>query len=192
MVLMSQQQNKRFPAIKISINNLKKADITKEKDFIGLSFNNKSLVRVNLIGLVVSVDETGFLLDDGSNNVFCRFFDFFPKKKLSTGELILVIGKPRIFEKQIYVSCEVVRVLEDFSWFKLRELELGKEKNTNSFSEKSISRVYSALKELDGGFGVDELQLKTYLGYDAKLFIETLIKNGDVFQVKNGKFKVLG
>lgn len=193
MAMTEHQQIKKFSAIKISINNLKNTtNIIKEKEFISLSFNSETLVRVNLIGIVVSVDETGFLLDDGTNNIFCRFFDFFTNRKLTVGELILVVGKPRFFENQIYVSCEIIRPLEDFSWFKLRKLELEKEENNRANdSEKTISRVYSILKELDKGQGVDISNLNSHLGYNAKFFIENLIKNGEVFKIKGEKFKVL-
>jgi len=189
MVLV-EQQIKRFPAVKVSIKDIKSAKIVNENNNFSLVLNDTPLFRVNIIGSVVSLSEDGFLLDDSSGNVFVRYFDFVPKKKLVLGDLVLVVGKTRVFEREIYISCEVVRILDDVNWFKLRQEEL--KKNNGDFNEEKSSRVvYSKLKELDEGSGVDVGKLNGVLGYDAKFFIDELVKGGDVFEIKVGVFKVL-
>ena len=99
------------------------------------------------------------------------------------------------------VLIEIIKKI-DAVWAKVRKLELGnsnKEFNTqqsNTVEEEvtdltSTNKILKLIKELDKGDGVsiENLSLKNINDLDK--IIDMLLKEGDVFEIKPGKLKVL-
>jgi len=100
-----------------------------EPNFIQ-TVDGRTFSRVNLISVVASepvpdVNFNTFIIDDGSGRVPVRVFGEQSKKiKVQLGEIILLIGRPREFNQQVYIVPEIVKKIEDKTWIDLRRLEL--------------------------------------------------------------------
>lgn len=135
---MDQQTfQKRQTAVKLWISDLLNATHSREEGEFGLNlFKTKNLIfsRVNLIANVIfrsdSEDNSysAVTLDDGSGALQVKAWrsDTILLQDINIGSLILVIGKPRVYNKELYIQPEIVSVLDDFHWEILRKLELLK------------------------------------------------------------------
>ncbi len=91
--------------------------------------------RVNLIASTVLIykSEDGnyanLTLDDGSGDAV-RVKAWREDTKLlgnvKVGDLVNVIGRVRLFNKEVYVLPEIVKVMDDANWGRLRRIELSK------------------------------------------------------------------
>ncbi len=155
-----------------------------------------------------------FILDDGSGRVSLRFFE--SAKPLDVGDIVIVVGRPREFGTERYVVPEIVRKINDPKWIELRKLELAKIKHnivsaespvqeskdtvsdgelaieTDDFADENpMSKIVNIIKELDGGPGADFSELAKKFDGDAELHLKKLLEQGDIFEVKPGRYKVL-
>lgn len=168
--------------------------------------------RVNIIGVVVSkppsegVSYNSVVLDDGAGKISVRSFE--KNKDLdgaAIGDIVLVVGRPRFFGREIYIIPEIMKKIEDKGWVKVRKLELGlkspviikeevkgeKEKKEENI-EIPAEGIIELIKFLDTGEGADiDDVIKNSKLKEAEKIIDNLLKQGDVFEVKPGKIKVL-
>ena len=65
--------------------------------------------------------------------------------------------------------------------------------NRETLNDISISEgIYSLIKELDNGDGVSfEDILGKFKGAEAEAIINTLLENGNIFEIRPGRLKVL-
>jgi len=97
--------------------------------------NNLKVSRVNVIASVVNKyknDENSYAyitIDDGSGAVDVRAWreDIGLLDKCEIGDLILLIGRAKEFNENIYVIPELIKKLDNSSWAKVRKIELEKE-----------------------------------------------------------------
>ncbi|MEK6952890.1 MAG: OB-fold nucleic acid binding domain-containing protein [Nanoarchaeota archaeon] len=97
--------------------------------------NNLKVSRVNIIASVVNKyknDENSYAyitIDDGSGAVDVRAWreDITLLGKCEIGDLILLIGRAKEFNENIYVIPELIKKLDNSSWAKVRKIELEKE-----------------------------------------------------------------
>ncbi len=169
-----------------------------------LSKDGVKISRVNLIGTIISKEDgdnfVSVVLDDGSGKISVRTFE---QKgllvDLKIGDTVLVIGRPREYGER-YVLLEILKKLQDNKWIKIRKLELGKveprkievsvEENVETKQDSVADNVIECIKRLDSGEGVDfEVVLEQVKG--SKEVVDALLKEGDVFEVKPGRLKVL-
>ena len=122
--------------------------------------------------------------------------------KIDIGNIVLVIGRPREFASEKYILIETIKKINP-AWAKVRKLELIKNlKISNSISndnnlikeeivKSSTNEIIKIIKELDKGDGVsiENLSLKNINDLDK--IIDMLLKEGDIFEIKPGKLKVL-
>ncbi|NOZ80208.1 MAG: hypothetical protein GXP63_00930 [DPANN group archaeon] len=89
--------------------------------------DGRQVSRVNLVGIVIAREEGSgeFLLDDGSSTVVVRSFeDTAIPAEVKVGDPVLLVGRPRLFGKDIYVFPEIIRRLENPGWIRFRKREL--------------------------------------------------------------------
>ena len=123
--------------------------------------------------------------------------------KVDVGDSILVIGKAREFNNEMYVMPEIIKKI-DLGWLNVRKFELtnsvfekrqqGKKESSpaEEITENFIESVYSIIKELDTGDGVSiEEVLKSSKTSHAEDIVKKLLANGDIFEIKPGRLKVL-
>ena len=209
---MPEQQavQKRQVAYKVRVKDILDGAYVKEEgwkpNYIKVGENKVS--RVNLIGaIVLKIDGSNIVLDDGSGKIPLRVFEnnvFFENADI--GDAVLVIGKPREFGSEKYVIPEILRKVEDTAWIGVRknELKLKKTPNMNHEKEEKLEetveeikedpheKVFNLIKEMDKGEGVDtEEIINSVKDIDVEKIISKLLENGEIFEVKHGKLKVL-
>ena len=208
---MPEQQavQKRQVAYKVRVKDILDGAYVKEEgwkpNYIKVGENKVS--RVNLIGaIVLKIDGSNIVLDDGSGKIPLRVFEnnvFFENADI--GDAVLVIGKPREFGSEKYVIPEILRKVEDTAWIGVRKNELmlrktsstgQKEENAEEVveevKEEPYEKVFDLIKKMDKGEGADiEEVISGVKDIDVEKIIKRLLENGEVFEVKHGKLKVL-
>lgn len=203
-----QKFQKRQTAYKIRIKDMIDSNYVKTDGMTPnfLDMSPKEVSRINILGVVVDKSDLGnyktITIDDGSGKVSARVFDSNTLlEKIDVGNIVLIIGRPREFSSEKYILIETVKIVNP-KWAKVRELELEKNMGVNNSIEKDDSVVedvilkpsnelVNLIKKLDKGEGVsiEEISLKNVKDVDKTINI--LLKEGDIFEVKPGKLKVL-
>jgi len=207
-------QVKRQVAHHIRISTLLNGEYVKkqgwEPNYV-LTTEGAMVSRVNIIGIVISPPSPLSLdLDDGSAKLVVRQFDESVRlMHLKIGDPVIVIGRPREYERSIYVIPEIVKVIKDHNWIKVRQQELKAEplqspsshrpedevviekQESQTFREQYES-IYALIRQLDDGRGADiEQILQSSDMADGEKIIKQLILEGEVFEMSPGKLKIL-
>lgn len=216
---MAEEPQKRQVARKLWIRDLLASSYVREE---GVRPNHVVLAdgshaaRVHLMGVVVAVTAEGLptlALDDGTGRITVRAFE--PSAQMSRiaiGDAVLVVGRPRQFNAEIYVLPEIVRRLPDLAWLEVRKRELGQAPGATAQAlphapapasqpvvedvlDESFGlteHVLEAVRSLDQGQGADtEAVLQQVNDAGAERTIRFLLQNGDIFEVSPGRLKVL-
>jgi RPA family protein len=187
-----------------------------------LSLKNEKISRVNLIGIVVTIPENSqsVFLDDGTGKIEVRSFeksDIF--KDITIGDIVLIIGRPRDFNNEIYINVEIIKKITNKGWLEYRKKEIllrnilkpdmlkevpeknfisednveGSKQEESKLKEETIDEIDELLikiKNLDTGSGCDVQELiEINQGYEA--MVEQLLLKGEIFELAPGKIKVL-
>ena len=161
-----------------------------------------------------------FVIDDGSGKISVRSFEKEDNiSKFDVGDAVLIIGRPREFNNEKYIIPEIAKSIQNPMWIEVRKLELelnknfGAEMNDKNINENEAARntivpeeaeevnanvksdsdvIYDLIKKLDAGNGVQiEEVIEKSNSADAEKLINILLENGNIFEVKPGKVKVL-
>lgn len=196
---------KRQIAYKVKIKDIINGEYVKQEgwkpNYVKTKHGNVS--RVNLLATVVTKNEDGsFIIDDGSDKINARSFDT-KVGGFEIGDVVLIIGRPREWNSQNYIVYEIVKKLEDKRWIKVRKLELDRLKKNEIREEKveqveeevvenPYDKITDLIRELDVGEGADyhEVSIKSKLR-DADEILTSLLEQGEVFEVKPGRLKIL-
>lgn len=164
--------------------------------------------RVNIIATVVYKSESpnysSAIIDDGTGKILVRSFENSDKfAKTDVGDSVLVIGKIREFNNERYIMPEIFKKINNMRWADVRKLEL---KNASLSNDSKIGdkapiaevpananeEIYLLIKSLDKGDGapVDDVANSSN-NAEAENIINKLLENGDVFEIKPGRLKVL-
>ena len=213
MPITEQKSFQRQVAYKVNISDLLDGVITKDDVSAGfIKLNGLNVSRTNIIATVVyKSDDSSYasvLIDDGTGKISLRSFenkDIF--SKIDVGDAVLVIGKIREFNNEKYIIPEILKKINNVEWMNLRKLELEKNKvdGSNSKILKTINdglieennfgineEIYSLIRKLDNGDGVSvEDVINNSKNIKAESIINKLLENGDIFEIKPGKLKVL-
>ena len=216
------QFQKRQVAHKISINDILDSQIFKGEGWnpsYMLIRGERKISRVNILGTVIEkpviedLNYKSLTLDDGSANIGVRAFDNKDIiNNVEIGDSILVIGRPREFGSEKYITPEIIKKIDNPNWIRLRILELGKkareitQSQENKDKEIEEVKVYdveekiltdeesiiSLVKKLDSDDGADLNDVIERLNNpNSEKMIETMIKRGELFEIRPGKIKVL-
>lgn len=201
---------KRQTAYKIRIKDILDSKYIKTEGFAPnyLEIGGREISRINVIGVIVDKSDLNnykpLTIEDGTGNISARIFENSSLlEALEVGNIVLIIGRPREFSSEKYILIETIKNINQ-NWAKVRELEL--EKSTmvdNSFtnSEKEVTgkgivsnstnKIFKLIKGLDKGDGVPIEELSSRNIKEMDKIIDMLLKEGDIFEVKPGKLKVL-
>ena len=196
---------KRQIAVKTRINTLLNSEFVKKEGWEPsyILNNGIKISRANLIATIVSKEEeepmNNLVIDDGSGRISVKSFDdkeFGQHTKI--GEVVLLIGRPREYGTERYFLGEVIKKVDNKDWIKIRQLELKYEKppeQAEELKEKTsniITDVITLIRELDQGKGADyEEVLSKTNNQEADNTIKNLLEQGEVFEIKPGKLKIL-
>lgn len=209
----------RQVAYKVFIGDLLTGDFVKE---IGewdpnyVLIKDTKVARVNIIASVISKfntpgkDYISVDVDDGSGAISLRSWreDVKLLEKLNIGDLILVVGRARQYNERVYVTPEIIRVLQDFGWSRLRKLELekiwGKREEIKVVQQKTDELVVeeeviseNTRQKILNIIEKEEVDLKrlvelSNLGLDeVKSIVQDLLKEGEVYEPKPGVLKLV-
>jgi len=195
---------KRQTAYKTRIKDILNSKYVKTEGFNPnyLEMYSKEVSRINVIGVVVQKSEINnyktLTIDDGTGKISSRIFENnILLDKVDIGAIVIIIGRPREFQSEKYILIEIIKKINP-SWAKVRKLELRKinnSSNNNSVEEEVVlsptNKIVRLIKELDKGEGVsiEDVLSKNIEGMDK--IIDVLLKEGDIFEVKPGRLKVL-
>lgn len=147
----------RQPAVKITLGEVVLGKYVQEEETLNylLTFDQRKIYRLNVVGIVVHLQKQGNInnvwIEDGTGKIVVRFFEEHKiLAKLNPGDILLVVGKLRQYNQEKYLSSEIVKKV-DASWLKLRKTEL-KEKFAaiieTPLPEKIVSAAVPEVKPL--------------------------------------------
>jgi len=190
--------------------------------------------RINLIAAAVAKPgKRSLIIDDGTGHVEARAFDdesLF--ERVTPGSVVVVIGRPRQYEGQLYVVAEICKLLSGPKWLELRRAELGRASLTTSLLNKNklwkqsdtadsqtstepklekkavnetlktakgevfvaitSDRILEIIRELDDGQGAAVEKVLAKAGRpDAETMLTNLLAEGEIFEIRPGRVKVL-
>jgi RPA family protein len=208
---------KRQPAYIVSIKDIITGTFVKtegwDPNYVTLSWGLK-VSRVNVLGSVVDKSDQEISLDDSTGVIKVRSFEPFPDfEQVSVGDVVLLIGKVGEYG-EIYLRPEICRKVEQ-KWISQRKdeweiikkiYESGKIIQTEAeqvatFSpaeeitedapvENMLDKIISFINANDTGTGVPkDVILRKFP--EGKEVLNTLIMEGDIFEIKPDVFKVL-
>jgi len=229
---------RRQTAYKVRISDLVNGSYVKEEGWTPnyiVTANGLQISRANIIGVLIEKDinQEGYsslVIDDGSATIAVRSFERHPiLEELETGDIILIIGKPREYGNEKYIVPEIIKKVENKKWLEVRKAELelqelsskllSREKEPKisieeskkkgnieakgsareEYSDKELLEeareaeiIYNLVKDLDkgGGAPIEEIIKKSNLK-NAEHILNKFIKEGEVFQIRPGRVKVL-
>ena len=201
---------KRQVAYKVWISDILNSNFMKDETSAGyIKINEVVVSRVNLIATAVyKADQeqnlSSVMIDDGTGKILLKSFENFTAfSKIDVGDMVLVVGRIREFSSEKYIMPEILKKLNDIGWMAVRKLELkdrilaeqkeekidGADKN---LSANASEQIYTLIKKFDtdDGADIDEIIKNSDLN-DAESIINRLLENGDIFEIKPGRVKVL-
>lgn len=184
-----------------------------------LAGDGTRISRINIIAIAINIqhDSPGntILVDDGTGKILLRSFQgFLEINGVEVGDVVNVIGKPREFGQEKYIVPEIIRKVNDRRWVEIRNIELSTREKNNVGREivkieevgdtekrdvptppnkvNPVQVIYSLIKELDNGEGADieEVSKKSGLANPDSV-ISNLLKEGEIFEIRRGKLKIL-
>jgi RPA family protein len=199
------EQIKRQVAVKLRIVDILNARYIKKEGWQPnvITVNDHEISRVNVIATVVTKPEPGvpsIVVDDGSGKIVVRSFDEpSPISRAGIGDVILLIGRPREFNSERYVIPEIIRKIENPKWIELRLKELAApqpERNETAGepapADSLHGKICDMIRKYDSGNGADYQQIVDQLNSpSSELAIEQLLEQGEIFEIRPGKLKVL-
>lgn len=201
---MEKQQQKRQVAYKVRIKDILDGEYIKEEgwmpNYIRL-IDGAKVSRVNIIGtIVLKTDEQNYksvLIDDGSGKLPVRSFEKYELfDGVGIGDVVLIIGRPREFGEK-YIVPEIIKKIDDQAWIELRKLELKKPDLKVSEEKVDVAvspadKIFGLIKEADKGTGVDveDIIRKSNIS-EAEKIIRSLLEEGEIFELKPGRVKIL-
>ncbi|MFW6014060.1 MAG: hypothetical protein ACOCQG_02705 [Candidatus Nanoarchaeia archaeon] len=217
---MANEGAKRQTAVKIPLSEIANSRYVKaggewEPNYIITPAEIKAS-RINIIGAIIEKDSNNqFIIDDGSGRITVRSFEepaYFPE----VGEVVVLIGRPREFSGQIFIAPEIIKPIKKNKekWLELRRLELNKQykannvgpQNTSEKEEAAITeevksegsnifdKVVESIRAQDTGEGAEMEKIIEHCGEsekDVENVINNLLMDGEAFEIRPGKIKLL-
>jgi len=193
--------NKRYPAVRLSINHVLNSPIVKGDDerpsFI--TVNGRDVYRVMLTAFVSEREGRQFTIDDGTGSVSLSVFD---EMEINPGDCVRVIGRVREYGNERMVSGEIVRKCSP-EWAAVHKrkvlLEVGElsQRETpgvmveGTHSRMTSSDIFREVEARDKGDGASIEEIIGVLGRKADYEIKRLVEEGELFEIRPGFVKVL-
>ncbi len=216
----SYQQLKRSIAFKVALSDVTTLPFVKGdgSNSSYLQHEEEQITRVNVIGTIIQKrDNMSMAIDDNSSPMLLRVFeDKGLLQNMEIGDVVLTVGRPREYGTERYILPEIVKKV-DAAWLKVRGKELSSmkkmivvqnvsdgaqhqsmEKETEEIEKTEMEskapseRICSYIKSNDKGEGVDiEDIVGSHVVDNVETHVAKLLKNGDIFEIRPGRVKVL-
>ena len=210
---------KRQIAYKIKIGDIHKGEYVQESGWTPnyILIDERKISRANIVGVIVNIeqgiDAQSFDVEDDSGRISVRFFEEKEQlKDLNVGEIVLIVGRPREYNGEKYIVPEIIKEVNG-DWLELRAFELKKDESVekkenegnyqqikeeeieiedvgNAGSKENIvEEIIGIINGLDKGDGADYEEVLEKV--KNKKLIKSLLEEGEIFEIKPGKLKVL-
>ena len=206
MMAAEKEIRKRSIAFICKINDLIINDFVKEGAEFAPSYvlcNGEKIARANVIGVVVDKEEKSLVIDDGTAKIRLRAFENTPGlDNFLVGDIVNVIGKIREFNNERYLLPEIMKKTTK-KWLELRKMQLQGSATDNKKTEDAeevedvkkpltkAEEVLSAIRKFDSGEGAAIELILSKVGNDAENIINGLLRDGEIFEIRPGRLKVL-
>jgi len=160
---------------------------------------------------------TNITLDDGSGLIRLKAWkeDTNLLNDLEVGDIILVIARPRQYNSEVYLAPEIVKKIDNPQWVTVRKLELEKESGKPTIIEKELpqekplfveeeiieeptesnrQKILNLIERYSTEDGADSIEVIKHSNLEeeqANKLIFELIKEGEIFQYKPGKLRII-
>jgi hypothetical protein len=165
--------------------------------------------RASVMGVVVQKQDLSFHIEDGTGDVAVRSFEAKPVPvRADVGDVVLVVGRPREYNGERYLVLEICKKL-DSAWIQYRKKELdllgnlpGQEAPKTAqlapepvvaktvLDKNPFERIMEQIRKLDAGSGADIEEIVTTVPQGEQL-VRTLLEEGEIFEIRPGRLKVL-
>lgn len=171
-----------------------------------IAIGGKKVSRVNIIANVIDKQDTERLssasIDDGSGNISARCFNENTKilRDIVVGDTILILGKPRMNNNEVFIVAEIVKKLDNPLWLQARKKELEKEGREireikkNDEDNASTGKIINLIRNLDKGEGASQTEVIENCGLsleESEKIIKKLISEGEIYQPKINRLKTI-
>ena len=199
-----------------------------------VKINELEVSRVNIIATVVQKYEnsdTGYYsvtIDDGSDTIRVKAWGEDSKliSGLNVGDMIKIIAKPKEYNNEVYLTPEIVKLVDDQNWLGVRKLELIKaygkptkkeflasdynqkqeetsipeEENLLVVKEEKLENtdkrqaILKLIEKLGDDNGIEEERILIEANYaegEVKEVLQDLLKEGEIYEPKPGRIKLL-
>lgn len=187
--------NNRPIAVKTIIKEILIADYLQEEDGTNylLTTDQKKIYRLNLMAIILEKENQGnivnFMLDDGTGTIILRSFEDNKRiRELNVGDVVMAVGKLRIYNHEKYISPEIIKKI-DPDWLKIRAREMEsliqKIAKKSSEPEVNIPIIKEDIKE-EKIISVEKLEEFEEFGEIEEVMIEEkneLLPNQKIFQL---------
>jgi len=189
--------------------------LTKE----GVRISRLNLIAT-IVSTTPGTPNPSIMVDDGTGTMGLRPFEDMPSlKMLEIGDIVNIIGKPKEYGAERYVVPEIVRAVKNEGWVKVRQKELelsaGQTQITMPLTstpaqkaaipieeigieevvpqqENSFQKIYRLIRKFDSGEGAPiEEVIKAAGLHNAEEIVGELLKEGEIFEIKSGRLKIL-
>lgn len=199
--------DQRPTAVKAIIDDVINADyVTQEPPRPNhLVLYGQRVKRLQLIGVLVQKSSHDFVIDDGTNRITAkRFNQRINLDDTKPGEPVLVIAQPREHEQTVFLGAEAVSPVDDKAWITTHHdivnathdrdatLDTTTKADTTEDTTNHSADILDTINDLDDGDGATtEDVIEASSLDDAETYIERLINEGEIFEIRPGKLKVL-
>lgn len=194
-----------------------------------LDVKGLKVTRVNMLGVITNIfshpsnDYGSILIEDGTATIAIRTFKEDTKLlgQYHIGDTLMVIGRPRQYQNEVYIIPEILKKIDNPAWLKLRKIELAQTRGTiapqqprkeiiipeereqreehiatdaqKSGTETTRQKILNILeKQAEAGMDIDVLIQATGAEEgDAEKMIEDLIKEGEIYMARPGVLKII-
>ena len=169
-----------------------------------LQMGQLEVSRVNIICVIISITGNTVVVEDNTDKIELKVFDNLEQlNKIKPGDLVLIIGRPREYNGSMYLLPEIIKKLDDPKWIDYRKLELElieikpiQVQPVQITEQEQVkinpTDILDIIKELDSGEGVGYEQLIEKINHEeAEKLIQNLINEGEIFEIRPGKLKIL-
>ncbi len=193
------------------IKNLKEGEFVRtkgwESSYVKTCYGNIS--RASIIGVIVEKKENILTIDDGTEKIELRVFEEGNSiiNSREIGELVMAIGRPREFNNNIYMVPEIIKEIKDKKWIEYRKKKLDSkkkvafEKNRMKVEKMTVpegkidfhKKIIEIITRLDEGKGAPVNKIIEMIeSEETELYLEDLLKEGEIYEVSPGRLKLLG
>ena len=171
-----------------------------------LNLYGERVRRVQIIGVIVQQTSHDLVIDDGTNRLTAkRFNQRIDLSDINTGDPILIIGRPRHHNDTVFLGAEAVKQLDNKDWVEWhhrvvnhlydRDATIDTTTSDETAEEDTVNYsedILEAINELDDGDGATTSKVIERSSLDdPEQYIDTLINEGEIFEIRPGQLKVL-